>query len=115
MISSAKNQQRTRLARVTRSAHATLALALVMALSGGSALGQASSTMVMSSATAEDVQKMSVQSMLSRADRLVNKMEEMLSQSFKLLEEAISEGDVSVITARNEAITAMKTARLVIR
>jgi len=55
------------------------------------------------------VEKMTVQKMVSRADRLVNKMEEMLSQSFKLLEEAISEGDVSVITARNEAITAMKS------
>ena len=52
---------------------------------------------------------MSIPDMVSRADRLVNKMEEMLSESFSLLEEAISEGDVAVITARNEAITAMKS------
>lgn len=96
------------LTRALVRAPVALALATLLVL-GGDALGQATSSVVMASATAEDVEKMSAQDMVSRSDRLVNKMEEMLSQSFKLLEEAISEGEVSVITARNEAITAMKS------
>ena len=85
------------------------AIAAVLIALGGVAVGQTESTMVMASASAEDVARMSIQDMVSRADRLVNKMEEMLSESFSLLEEAIADGDVAVITARNEAITAMKS------
>ena len=101
----------TLLSLKTASRALTRAAAVVVLLGtiGGVAIGQTETTMVMASASAEDVAKMSIPDMVSRADRLVNKMEEMLSESFSLLEEAISEGDVAVITARNEAITAMKS------
>jgi hypothetical protein len=57
---------------------------------------------------ATDLSKMSMKDMEAQAGKMVEDMEGKLKEAFKLLEEAISEGDVAATNARNEAITAMK-------
>ena len=55
-----------------------------------------------------DPSALSIEEMETSAREQVDKMEEMLASSFKLLEQAISTSDVASTAIRNEAITAMK-------
>jgi hypothetical protein len=55
-----------------------------------------------------DASVLTVEDMAGTAREEVNKMEEMLISSFKLLEQSISTSDVASTAIRNEAITAMK-------
>jgi hypothetical protein len=55
-----------------------------------------------------DPSALGIGEMETAAREQVNKMEEMLASSFKLLEQAISTSDVASTAIRNEAITAMK-------
>ena len=55
-----------------------------------------------------DPSALSIEEMETGARDQVNKMQEMLASSFKLLEQAISTSDVASTAIRNEAITAMK-------
>lgn len=55
-----------------------------------------------------DPSSMSVDEMEKTAKKMVAKMEEILTMSFKLLEQSISTSDVAATAIRNEAITAMK-------
>jgi len=55
-----------------------------------------------------DPSALSIDEMEQGGRDMVNKMEEMLASSFKLLEQAISTSDVASTAIRNEAITAMK-------
>jgi hypothetical protein len=55
-----------------------------------------------------DPASMSIDEMEQSAKQLVGKMEEILTMSFKLLEQSISSSDVAATAIRNEAITAMK-------
>lgn len=55
-----------------------------------------------------DPSALTIEEMETGARDQVNKMEEMLASSFKLLEQAISTSDVASTAIRNEAITAMK-------
>jgi len=55
-----------------------------------------------------DPSALTISEMETNARDQVNKMEEMLASSFKLLEQAISTSDVASTAIRNEAITAMK-------
>lgn len=63
---------------------------------------------VLSGRSDDDLAQLTVDDMVERASESVRKMEKQLGESFKLLEESISKGDVAATTARNEAITAMK-------
>jgi len=56
----------------------------------------------------EDLSALSIEDMVRRSLDLVRRMEQQLTDSFRLLEESIAAGDVGATTARNEAITAMK-------
>lgn len=56
----------------------------------------------------EDLASLSIDTMSERGSSLVRRMEKQLAESFKLLEESISAGDIAATTTRNEAITAMK-------
>ena len=55
-----------------------------------------------------DLSKMSNDQLLERASGYVKKMEDWLTDSFKLLEQALSGGDLNAANTRNEAITVMK-------
>jgi hypothetical protein len=81
-------------------------------LLGASALAVVASGGMLASAQTKsddaDISKMTVGEMTEAAGERVRKMEEMLSQAYKLLEESIEKGDVATTTSRNEAITAMK-------
>lgn len=56
----------------------------------------------------EDLAKLSDVQLVERAEALVKRMEEQLTDSFWLLEASLTAGDVSGAMARNEAITVMK-------
>ena len=56
----------------------------------------------------EDLTKLSDSQLAERAEKLVKRMEEQLTDSFWLLEASLTAGDVSGAMARNEAITVMK-------
>jgi len=56
----------------------------------------------------EDLSKLSDVQLVDRAEGLVKRMEEQLTDSFWLLEASLTAGDVSGAMARNEAITVMK-------
>lgn len=55
-----------------------------------------------------DLSKFSVDELVDKASGQVKKMEEWLTESFYLLEESLSAGDVNAVNTRNEAITVMK-------
>lgn len=55
-----------------------------------------------------DLSRMSADELVDSAKAMVREMADKLSESFKLLEESMSAGDVGATQARNEAITAMK-------
>lgn len=56
----------------------------------------------------EDLSKLTDQQLAGRAEKLVKRMEEQLTDSFWLLEASLTAGDVGGAMARNEAITVMK-------
>ncbi len=58
--------------------------------------------------TAGDPSSMSMDELVAGAKKMVDSMENQLTESFKLLEKAIADGDVGATNTRNEAITAMK-------
>ena len=55
-----------------------------------------------------DLSKLDTQQLVERASGFVKSMEEWLSDSFYLLEQSLSAGDVNAANTRNEAITVMK-------
>ncbi|MCC6620108.1 MAG: hypothetical protein IT385_02565 [Deltaproteobacteria bacterium] len=56
----------------------------------------------------EDLSKLGDVELVERAEAIVKRMEEQLTDSFWLLEASLTAGDVSGAMARNEAITVMK-------
>jgi hypothetical protein len=56
----------------------------------------------------DDLSKLTNEGLVTRASDMVQKMEAWLTDSFHLLEAALSAGDVNAANTRNEAITVMK-------
>lgn len=56
-----------------------------------------------------DLSQLSNDDLVESAREMVRKMESQLAEAFKLLEASLSGGDVGAATARNEAITSIKS------
>jgi hypothetical protein len=55
-----------------------------------------------------DLTKLTTEKLVERASGYVDKMEDWLTDSFQLLQQSISAGDLNAANTRNEAITVMK-------
>jgi len=55
-----------------------------------------------------DPTRLTTDKLVARASGFVQAMEQMLTESFRLLEQALSAGDLNAANTRNEAITVMK-------